>query len=142
MLQSWWVQHTTIWVIYFLHLIFLAVSLILNTLSNVSYCFFFFLFFFLSFFVFVFCFFCFSFFFLFFSFVTMPHFMLLNNWHVTYAALLKGFELSIVNGNAAIFGKTVTQGRARLIARMVVALWTFSYFIIMIIIILNILISK
>ena len=72
----------------------------------------------------------------------MPHFMLLNNWHVTYAALLKGFELSIVNGNAAIFGKTVTQGRARLIARMVVALWTFSYFIIMIIIILNILISK
>jgi hypothetical protein len=69
----------------------------------------------------------------------MPHFMLMNNWHVTYAALLKGFELSIVNGNAAIFGKTV---RARLIARMVVALWTFSYFIIMIIIILNILISK
>ena len=135
MLQSWWVQHTTIWVIYFLHLIFLAISLILNTLSNVSYCFSFFLSFF-------FCFFLFSFFFLFFSFVTMPHFMLLNNWHVTYAALLKGFELSIVNGNAAIFGKTVTQGRARLIARMVVALWTFSYFIIMIIIILNILISK
>ena len=135
MLQSWWVQHTTIWVIYFLHSIFLAISLILNTLSNVSYCFSFFLSFF-------FCFFLFSFFFLFFSFVTMPHFMLLNNWHVTYAALLKGFELSIVNGNAAIFGKTVTQGRARLIARMVVALWTFSYFIIMIIIILNILISK
>jgi hypothetical protein len=71
--------------------------------------------------------------------LTMPHFMLLNNWHVTYHALIKAFALSMSNGKSSIF--STTTARAKILARVIVLVWTISYFVIMVIVILNILIS-
>ena len=64
--------------------------------------------------------------------------MLLNNWHVTYEALLKSFAASISSGK---YFFTASTSGARTIARLVVFLWTMSYFVVMVVVILNILIN-
>jgi len=104
--------------------------------------------------------------------VTMPHFMLLNNWHVTYNAMVKAFGLSISNGKSNLFFNIeVNASTASMVAKLVVRnrenmplyepcysycmccltsflhfhfqvlVWTMSYFVVMVIVILNILIS-
>ena len=54
--------------------------------------------------------------------VTMPHFMLLNNWHVTYNAMVKAFELSISNGKSNLFlNYEANASTASMVAKLVVS---------------------